>query len=98
MFKKLLLRTTGLFYVHGFYRGFISHPKYMSKEEIENNLLIIDRINQGLFTGITNTLFFPITIYNFCGRLEIAISNRNPYKFEWLYDEGLICTTLKPKN
>ena len=83
----------------GFYRGFNSIDYYDYKDgKKNNNELYINKFSRGLYFGFNYITFYgPIAIYNFFGRLEIELTNKNPYKYEEYYKElGYI--TLKPKN
>jgi hypothetical protein len=86
----------GTMFTHGFYRGWISRDNSTYQTIIKpNNDLVIEKFGRSFAFGfLYSTWYFPIAIYKLIGRTEIKLTGKNPYDYNYLYNEPLGYTTL----
>lgn len=90
-----------LMFASGFYRGMQSMPYYEYKKGIlpNKNELLVDKFATGIYLGSAYITFYgPIAIYQFLGRLEVGLTNKNPYDYENFYIDMGHHITLRPKQ
>jgi hypothetical protein len=89
----------------GFYRGWIAdyqHNGYSKKHELVLYSLVTHRFMWKTFRGIANmclyaTVGHPEAFYRFLCRVEISLTNKDPYQHMYAYNELFDFTTLPPK-
>lgn len=94
----------GSFAVLGFYRGWNSDYTMKYNQKIENVKydLLTDKFISKLFRATINSINYAtighgIAIQKFMGRMEIFLTQKNPYDHKDYYVEIFDFTTLKPE-
>lgn len=90
-----------IMFAGGFYRGTQSMDYYDYKKGKlpDKHELLINKFMVGIFIGSGYVSFYgPIAIYKFLGRLEVNLTNRDPYDYEDLYIDMGYHITLQPKQ
>ena len=88
-------------FTFGFYQSLhsINYYDYKDGKIPKDNELLVDKTVKGCYFGTMYASWYgPIAIYQALGRLEIKLSNKNPYDYETFYTELLSYTTLRPKQ
>jgi hypothetical protein len=88
-------------FANGFYRGTQSMNYYDYKDGKikDKDELYINKFIDCTFLGFAHATWYgPIAIYQMIGRIEIELTNKNPYDHENLYRDMFSNITLKPKK
>jgi hypothetical protein len=88
-----------LMFVNGFYRSTLSIDRYEYKYETEKKKddLLVEKFVKGCVFGcLYATWYGPFSIFQMIGRLEIRLTDKNPYDYEIYYRELFSYTTLIP--
>lgn len=94
---KKVIGVLGTFFTIGVCEGYNSHPKNFTKKQADK-LLVADRLAQGFSGGIFYSIYIPIVLTRYIGRIEIAYTKKDPYDYQDYYDTTFRLTKLYKKE
>lgn len=106
MTLRFFARYLGAWAGYGFYRGWNADYRYNRYDGVHPITVVrhdlqVERYLDKLVRGLTNATLYGtfghmIALYRLAGRLEIAMTNKDPYNHILVYTEFMDHTTLPP--
>jgi hypothetical protein len=89
-----------IFFAAGFTRGFqcMDYHDYKNNRQDPYADIMVNKVLRGCGIGLFYaTIGGPLSMYQWLGRIEVSVYNKNPHDYSFFYSDAFLYTNLRPE-